>query len=112
MLYYEDHQFAVTKTLGTPDSNIEIKTVSATDAWSIHITDVVVSMGSNAGSFTLQDEDDNVLLGPLQLGVDTSYALSLNTPIKLPQGKNLEYDKEAASDEGSVFVAGYLGKDV
>jgi len=77
---------------------------------SIYITDIVISVGATTGYVTLQDEDDTTYFGPIRLAVDRSLAVQLKTPIKVAKGLALEFDKEAACDEGSVFVAGYYDR--
>lgn len=103
------HENTVVVPLSTADSDVQL--VAGTAGWSIHITDIVISVGANAGFVTLQDSDNATVFGPVRLAVDRSLAVSLNIPIKVAKGLALEFDKEAACDEGSVFVAYYLDRD-
>ena len=107
---FEDHQFTSVVALSATDSDVSLK--AAVSGWSIHITDISITMGATAGQVTLQDSDNTTVFGPIRMAADTNFAVKLHTPIKVAQGLALEFDKEAGADEGSVFVAGYLDKEV
>ena len=109
-MYKEDraHQFSSVVALTTSDTNVSVKEGVA--GMSIYITDIVISVGATAGYVTLQDDADVTYCGPVRMAVDRTLAVQLKTPIKWGKNRDVEFDKEAACDEGSVFVAGYFDR--
>ena len=58
--------------------------VSAPTAYvSLYITDIVIANGATAGEITLLNGSSGPVIWRVYVGVNTTYAISLKTPIKL-----------------------------
>ncbi len=91
---------------------VEIKATPGA-GYSLYITHVTISGRTVDVAVTLQDEDDTVLFGPIQMQADGggNFTKDFNYPLKLTSNKALEVVASADQDF-LVYVEGFTGKDV
>jgi hypothetical protein len=72
---------------------------------SLYITDIVMSTDT-AGSMTMQDEDNAIVVPLMYFAANGGAAMHFRTPLKVLSNKALEIDTVIAGNH-SVLVSGY-----
>lgn len=79
---------------------------------SIHIESITISNGATAGNFTVGGGEDtsavdNVVWGPVFVGVNSSASITFENPVKLAASESLVADATTATT-ATIIVQGYV----